>query len=79
MGLGLKELFELPLALVLLQPRNMGRSRRDDPHVPQAVVPRLVTHGIEERGEGILLNLLGSGKPLGKTTIAMTPLKLCPN
>jgi hypothetical protein len=60
MGLGLQELFELPLAIGPLQARDMGRSRRNDTHVPQAAVPRLVAHGIEKRGERILLNLLGS-------------------
>lgn len=79
MGLGLQELFELPLAIGPLQARDMGRSRRNDTHVPQAAVPRLVAHGIEKRGERILLNLLGSWKPFGKAALAVTLLKFGPN
>ena len=75
----MQELFELPLAALLLQARDMGRSRRNDTHVPQAAVPRLVAHGIEERGEGILLNLLGSWKPFGELTFTVTMLKFRPN
>ena len=75
----MQELFELPLAALLLQARDMGRSRRNDPHVPQAAIPRLVAHGIEKRGERILLHLLGSGKPFGEAALAVTLLKFGPN
>jgi len=73
----LEELFELPLGGLGLEfeARNVLRGRRNEPHNALATIPRLVTHGIEEGGEGILLNLRGSWKPLGETTIAMTLLK----
>lgn len=76
-GLLLKELFELPLGGLGLEfeARDVLRRSRNDPHRALATVPRLVAHGIEEGGEGVLLNLLGSGKPLGETTSAVTLLQ----
>ena len=64
----LEELFELPLGGLRLEfeARNVFRGRRNEPHSALATIPRLVAHGIEEGGEGILLNLLGSWKPLGE-------------
>ena len=77
----LEEFFELPLGSLGLEfeTRNVPRGRRDDPHSALAAIPRLVAHGIKERGEGILLYLLGSWKPFGKAALAVTLLKFGPN
>ena len=76
-SLVLEELFELPLGSLGLEfeAHDMSRGRRNEPHRALATIPRLVAHGIEERGEGILRNLLGSWKPLGETTSAVSLLK----
>ena len=67
-GLILEELLELPLGSLGLEfeAHDILRGRRNEPHSALATIPRLGAHGIEEGGEGILLNLLGSWKPLGE-------------
>jgi hypothetical protein len=77
----LEEFFELPLGSLGLEfeTRNVPRGRRNDPHSALAAIPRLVAHGIEKRGEGILLYLLGSRKPFGELTFAIALLEFRPN
>lgn len=72
----LKELLILPLAALMLQPRNVLGVYGNDRDKALATVPRLITHGIEERGERILLHLLRSGERFCKPTLAVTLLKL---
>jgi len=78
--LGLEELFVLPFAIIMvLQTRNMLRVGRNEPHKTLATIPRLVAHGIEERGERVILHLFGGREPFDETPVLITLLKFRPN
>jgi len=63
----------------LFQTREVGRRARNEPYPPRNGNTTMFRGWIVERDEGILLHLLGSGKPLGETPGPITLLKFRPN